>query len=100
MDRHCAATAPDRLRVADITYIPTAAGFLAVVLDVWVPRGGWATARHLRTALVLQALDLALGLRSHQQVIHHSDQGLSVHIDCFRTALSGGRGAPLNGLGR
>jgi putative transposase len=78
VDRHFAATAPDRLWVADITYIPTAAGFLylAVVLDVWSRRVvGWATARHLRTALVLQALDLALRLRQPQQVIHHSDQG-------------------------
>jgi putative transposase len=50
---------PDMLWVADITYVPTWAGFLylAVVLDVWSRRVvGWAMANHLRTELVLDAL--------------------------------------------
>lgn len=78
VERRFEATARDRLWVADITYIPTAAGFLylAVVLDVWSRRVvGWATARHLRTELVLHALELALRRRQPHQVIHHSDQG-------------------------
>ena len=53
---------PDRLWVADITYIPTGAGFLylRVVLDAWSRRViGWAMATHLRTELVLAALDMA-----------------------------------------
>ena len=48
--------------MADITYVPTAAGFLflAVVLDVWSRRiVGWAMATDLRTRLVLDALDMA-----------------------------------------
>ena len=52
------------LWVADITYIPTWAGFLylAVVLDAFSRRiVGWAMATHLRTELVLEALNLALG---------------------------------------
>ena len=56
-------TGPNQLWVADITYIPTWAGFLylAVVLDVWSRRVvGWAMATHLRTELVLAALDMAL----------------------------------------
>jgi len=68
----------DRLWVADITYIPTAAGFLylAVVLDVWSRRVvGWSMATHLRTQLVLAALDMALEQRRPREVIHHSDQG-------------------------
>jgi putative transposase len=68
----------DRLWVADITYIPTAAGFLylAVVLDAWSRRVvGWSMATHLRTQLVLAALDMALEQRRPQEVIHHSDQG-------------------------
>ena len=68
----------DRLWVADITYIPTATGFvyLAVVLDVWSRRVvGWSMATHLRTQLVLAALDMALEQRRPQAVIHHSDQG-------------------------
>ncbi len=70
--------APNRLWVADITYIATGAGFLflAVVLDVWSRRVvGWAMAAHLRTELVPDALDMALRRRRPQGVIHHSDQG-------------------------
>lgn len=69
---------PDRLWVADITYIATWAGFLflAVVLDAWSRRVvGWAMAGHLRTELVLDALNMAIGQRRPTQVIHHSDQG-------------------------
>jgi putative transposase len=68
----------DRLWVADITYIATWAGFLflAVVLDAWSRRVvGWAMAAHLRTELVLDALNMAIGQRRPTQVIHHSDQG-------------------------
>jgi putative transposase len=76
--RQFTAAAFDRLWVADITYIPTAAGFLflAVVMDVCSRRiVGWAMATHLRTALILDALDMALGQRCPTDVIHHSDQG-------------------------
>lgn len=57
---------------------PPGAGFLylAVVLDAWSRRVvGWAMATHLRTELVLDALDMALGQRKPEAVIHHSDQG-------------------------
>jgi putative transposase len=69
---------PDRLWVADLTYVPTGAGFLylAVVLDAWSRRVvGWAMATHLRTELVLAALDMALEQRRPRGVIHHSDHG-------------------------
>jgi putative transposase len=69
---------PDRLWVADITYVPTGAGFLylAVVLDAWSRRViGWAMDTHLRTDLVLAALDMALAQRRPTDVIHHSDHG-------------------------
>jgi putative transposase len=78
VDRDFTATAPDQLWVADITYIPTWAGFLylAVVLDAWSRRiVGWAMATHLRTELVLEALNMALTQRRPTSVIHHSDQG-------------------------
>ena len=87
VERRFEATAPDRLWVADITYVPTAAGFvyLAVVLDVFSRRVvGWAMADHLRTELVLNALDMALGQRRPSSVIHHSDQG------CQYTSLAFG----------
>jgi len=78
VDRDFTADGPNRLWVADITYIPTWAGFLflAVVLDVWSRRVvGWAIATHLRTQLVLDALDMAAQQRRPTGVIHHSDQG-------------------------
>jgi transposase InsO family protein len=58
--------------------VPTWAGFLflAVVLDVFSRRiVGWAMANHLRTELILDALDMAVARRRPQGVIHHSDQG-------------------------
>ena len=64
--------------MADITYVPTAAGFLflAVVLDAWSRRiVGWAMANDLRTQLVLDALDMAVTTRKPADVVHHSDQG-------------------------
>ena len=78
MQRNFTVGGPDRLWVADITYVPTWAGFLylAVVLDAWSRRVvGWAMATHLRTELVLAALDMAIVQRLPQEVIHHSDQG-------------------------
>lgn len=64
--------------VRPYTYVPTWAGFLylAVVLDVFSRRVvGWSMAHHLRTELVLNALNMALAQRRPEQVIHHSDQG-------------------------
>ena len=78
VERHFTAAAPNLLWVADITYIPTWAGFLylAVVLDAFSRRiVGWAMATHLRTELVLEALNMALGQRRPAAVIHHSDHG-------------------------
>lgn len=78
VDRNFAAAGPNRLWVADITFVPTLAGFmfLAVVLDAWSRRiVGWAMANHLRTELVLDALDMAIGQRRPRDVVHHSDQG-------------------------
>ena len=78
VERKFTAEGRDRLWVADITYIPTWAGFLylSVVLDVWSRRVvGWSMATHLRTELVLAALNMALQQRRPEGVIHHSDQG-------------------------
>ena len=88
VERKFVADAPDKLWVADITYIPTWAGFLylAVVLDVFSRRiVGWAMANHLRTELIVEALDMAIFRRRPQDVIHHSDQG------CQYTSIEFGR---------
>jgi putative transposase len=77
--RDFAAPAPDRLWVADITYVPTWAGFLylAVVLDVHSRRVvDWAMAEHLRSELVVEAVTMATSRRRPAPgAIHHSDQG-------------------------
>jgi putative transposase len=78
VERNFSATAANQLWVADITYLPTWAGFLylAVVMDAWSRRiVGWSMATHLRTQLVLDALNMAIWQRQPDGVIHHSDQG-------------------------
>src|SRR4051812_18579417 len=78
--RNFASVAPDRLWVADITYIKTEEGFLylSFVLDAYSRRlVGWAMATHLRTELVLDALQMAIWRRKPAPgLIHHSDQGV------------------------
>ena len=64
--------------MADITYVPTDRGYLylSVVLDAFSRRVvGWAMADHLRTELVLDALNMASGQRDPEETVHHSDQG-------------------------
>ena len=78
VDRRFYSDGPDRLWVADITYIPTWSGFLylAMVLDVYSRRVvGWSMQTHLRTELILAALNMALTQRRPSEVIHHSDRG-------------------------
>jgi len=68
--------------------VPTWAGvlYLAVVLDAWSRRVvGWAMESHLRTELVVAALDMAVAQRRPTTVIHHSDQG------CQYTSLAFGQ---------
>ena len=76
--REFKAEAANQLWVADMTYVPTWAGFiyLAVVLDVWSRRiVGWAIGEQMTAELVLAALNMALQQRKPAGVIHHSDQG-------------------------
>ncbi len=87
--REFVATTPDRLWTADITYVHTQEGFLylAFILDVYSRRVvGWAMATHLRTELVVDALEMALWRRKPAAgLIHHSDRGVQY------TALSFGK---------
>jgi putative transposase len=76
--RNFVAERPNELWVADITFLPTLAGFLylAVLLDAWSRRiVGWAFSADLKTRVVLDALDMALATRKPDNVIHHSDKG-------------------------
>jgi putative transposase len=78
VDRNFYAHEPNMLWVADITYVPTWAGFLylAVVLDAFSRRiVGWAMGHNLKAQLVIDAMNMAIGQRRPCNVIHHSDQG-------------------------
>lgn len=74
------AAAPNRLWTADITYVDTDEGFLylAFILDAYSRKlVGWAIESHLRTELVVGALEMALWRRQPASgLVHHSDQGV------------------------
>ena len=74
--------------MADVTYVPTKAGFLylAVVIDVWSRRVvGWSMRDDMATPLVTDALDMAIGQRKPERVIHHSDRGSQYTSTAFGT---------------
>lgn len=78
VDRNFYADAPNVLWVADITFVPTWAGFLflAVVLDAFSRRVvGWAMGNRQKAQLVIDAMNMAITQRKPDSVIHHSDQG-------------------------
>jgi putative transposase len=78
VQRKFEADGANQLWVADMTYVPTWAGFiyLAVVLDAFSRRVvGWAIGQTMAAELVLSALNMALQQRRPEGVIHHSDQG-------------------------
>lgn len=84
VEREFTAAAPDRLWVADITYIRTFAGWVyaAFVLDVFSRRiVGWQLSTSLHTDLALDALEMGLWARNREgrdlsELIHHSDRGV------------------------
>ncbi len=77
--RRFVAARPDELWVADLTYLRAWGGFLylAFILDVYGRRVvGWQIATHMRTQLVLDALEMAAGLRRPAgELVAHSDRG-------------------------
>ena len=93
VERRFLAASPDRLWVADITYIPPKEGFLylAFILDACSRKVvGWSMANHLRAGLVLGALEMALWRRSPPSgVIHHSDRGSQYTSLSFGERLEG-----------
>jgi putative transposase len=103
VNRAFTAPAPDRVWTADITYIPTWSGwlYLAIVLDIFSRRVvGWAMADHLRTELVIDALDMAIwNRRPAEGLVHHSDQGCQCLVG-VRSPPPRGRPGRLHGLGR
>ena len=83
---------PDQVWVSDITYVPTAEGwlFLAVVLDLASRRiVGWSTSKTVDTALTLSALHRALNWRQPTAgLVHHSDRGVQYAAAAYRAVLT------------
>jgi putative transposase len=81
LERDFTAPAPNRRWVADITYVPTACGFVytAFVTDLFSRKiVGWQVADHLRAGLALDALEMAIFARRDgigEELVHHSDRG-------------------------
>lgn len=93
VDRDFSASAPDRLWVADFTYLRCWEGvvFFSFVIDVFSRRiVGWQFSTNMRTDLVLDALRMALSRRqdgADVQLIHHSDAGSQYTSFDFRQEL-------------
>jgi transposase InsO family protein len=92
LNRDFTTTEPDKAWVADITYIPTAQGwlYLAVIIDLFSRRVvGWSMAEHMRVELVTSALQAALGHRvaAASGLIFHSDRGSQYASHDYRRAL-------------
>jgi transposase InsO family protein len=92
VQRNFTAPAPDRLWLTDITYIPTAEGwlYLAAIVDAFSRRVvGWAMADHLRTELASAALAMAVRARRPPAgLIHHSDRGCQYTAAAYGALLA------------
>ncbi len=82
VNRQFTAPAPNRLWVADLTYVPTWAGFCyaAFIVDAYSRAiVGWRVATTLRASLALDALEMAIWARQDtplDDLVHHSDRGV------------------------
>lgn len=105
VDRRFVAGRPNQLWLADITYASTWEGWLyvAFVSDVYSRAiVGWQIAGHLRTDLVLDALEMAIWRRdlTGGELIHHSDAGCPVHLDPLQRPPGRDRHRRVHRLGR
>ena len=86
------ASAPDRVWLVDITYIPTAEGwlYLAVVLDMFSRGGvGWARDERITQELTLSALRMAIAVRRPLPgLLYHSDRGSQYAAHAYRRLLA------------
>ena len=84
VDRQFRAEAPNRLWVADLTYVRTFSGwaYVAFVIDVFSRYiVGWQVSRFLRAELALDALEMAIWARRGERLeglVHHSDRGVQL----------------------
>ena len=103
VQRRFSPPAPDRLWVADFTYVPTWSGmvYVAFVIDAYSRRIlGWRAATSMRTALVLDALEQALwarrpdGAGSLAGLVHHTDAGSQYTSIAFTERLAAAGAQP------
>ena len=92
LGREFSVKAPDQVYAGDITYVWTQQGwlYLAVVIDLYSRKVvGWSMGRRLTSALVCDALQMALWSRrpARGQLLHHSDQGVQYASHAFRRLL-------------
>jgi putative transposase len=92
LGRDFVAGRPNRVWLADITYIPTQEGFLylAFILDVYSRKiVGWSMDSHMKTELVLDALQMAVWRRKPSAgLVHHSDRGVQYTAISFGKRLA------------
>lgn len=92
LDRCFDASGPNQKWCCDITYVPTAEGFLyvAAVIDVFSRRiVGWAMDDHLRAELCMDALFMAIARRGPGQgLLHHSDRGVQYACGQYQQMLT------------
>jgi len=92
LSQNFSAAGPNTKWVSDVTYIDTAEGwlYLAVVLDLFSRKVvGWAMAEQMDTALVENALHMALQARqTDRSLLHHSDQGRQYTSAAYQRQLA------------
>jgi putative transposase len=92
LDRHFEADGPNRKWAADFTYLWTAEGwlYLAVVIDLYSRKVvGWSMSASMTSALVIDALTMALWRRGKPtELLHHSDQGSQYTSEDFQRLLA------------
>jgi putative transposase len=103
VDRAFAADGPDRLWVADITYLRTWEGWLclAAVQDVFSRRiVGWSMAEHMRAELVVDALEMARASPTRPGTGPSFRSGRPMRLALLRADREGGRDRPIDGKSR
>jgi transposase InsO family protein len=98
LQQQFSAAAPNRIWLADITYIPTGEGwlYLAAVLDLATRKiVGWSMRDHMRTELALAALMMAIQRqRPGRELMHHSDRGSQYAAEAYAQQLAAVGAAP------
>lgn len=92
LERDFEAAGPDRKWAADITYIPTAEGwlYLACVMDLYSRRiVGWSMSQNIDSELTCAALNMAIkDRRPANGLIHHSDRGVQYAAEAYQQILA------------